>query len=121
MPPLNRIWLGIALFAVLYTSCGSYKGKSFVPHIPGYHEKNHERFILNKELLEISGIVHLGGERFASVNDEDGQLFFIDIKNDSRQKFRFKGKGDYEDLAKVDSTFFILESNGDIVEVLPPY
>jgi hypothetical protein len=121
MPPINRIWLGIAFFAVLHICCGSYKGKSFVPHLPGYDEKHHERFILDDELLEISGIVHLDGERFASVNDEEGELFFIDLKSNSRQKFRFKGKGDYEDLAKVDSTFFILESNGDIIEVLPPY
>ncbi|HUQ66489.1 MAG TPA: hypothetical protein VM101_10055 [Flavitalea sp.] len=120
MPALNRIWLGIAIFAFL-TSCGSYKGKSFVPHIKGYNENNNERFILNEELLEISGIVHLGGDSFASVNDEDGELFFIDIKKDTREKFRFKGKGDYEDLAKVDSTFFILESDGNIIEVLPPY
>ena len=121
MPLLNRLLLGMAIFAILFTSCGSYKGKSFVPGIPGYNEGKHELFILNDELLEISGIVYLGDLRFATINDEDGELFFVNLKNDSIVKYRFKGRGDYEDLVKIDSTFFVLESNGSIVEILPPY
>jgi hypothetical protein len=92
-----------------------------VPDLQGYRGTGHQMYILKKELLEISGIVNLGDLNFAAVNDEDGELFFINLNNDSIVKYRFKGKGDYEDLAKVDSTFFVLESNGDIIEVKPPF
>ena len=120
MPSLKGLWLGMAFFAVLYTSCGTSTGRSFVPYIAGYTQPK-EVFILNEDLLEISGLVHLGDLRFAAINDEDGELFFIDLENDSISKVRFKGKGDYEDLTLVDSTFYVLESTGNIIELVPPY
>lgn len=121
MPSIKRIWLGMSFFAILYTSCTGYTGKSFVPHISGYEERKHELFVLHEDLLEVSGIIHLDDLNFAAVNDEDGELFFVNIKNDLITKYRFKGKGDYEDLAKADSTFYILESTGDIIEIKPPF
>lgn len=120
MPSLNRLTFGMAFLAVLYAGCSASTGKSFVPLLHGYHSK-HEVFVLPKDLLEISGLVHLGDLRFAAVNDEDGELFFIDLANNDLRKYRFRGKGDYEDLAKVDSTFFVLNSNGDIIEIAAPY
>ena len=121
MPSIKRIWLGASFFCILYTSCTGYTGKSFVPQIAGYEERKHELFVLHKDLLEVSGIVHLDNLNFAAVNDEDGELFFVNIKNDSITKYRFKGKGDYEDLVKTDSTFYVLESTGDIIEISPPF
>ena len=120
MPSLNRLTLGMAFLAVMYGGCLATSGKSFVPVLNGYHTK-HELFILPKDLLEISGIVHLGDSRFAAINDEDGELFFVNIQNNDFQKYRFKGKGDYEDIAKVDSTFYVLESDGNIIEIPAPY
>jgi len=117
---MNRIVFGMAFLAVMYAGCLATSGKSFVPALNGYNTK-HQLFILPKDLLEISGIVHLDNLRFAAINDEDGELFFINIQNNDFQKYRFKGKGDYEDLAKVDSTFYVLESNGEIIEIPAPY
>ena len=120
MPSLNRFRLGMAIWAILFTSCSATTGKSFVPPMQGYQPKN-QLFILPKDLLEISGVVHLRDLQFAAINDEDGELFFVNLEDNDMQKFRFKGKGDYEDLAKVDSTFYVLESNGNIVEIAAPY
>lgn len=120
MPSSNRLVFGMAFLAVLHAGCLATSGKSFVPALHGYNPK-HELFILPKDLLEISGIVLLGDQRFAAINDEDGELFFIDLKDNAMQKYRFKGKGDYEDIAKVDSTFYVLESSGNIIEIPPPY
>lgn len=120
MPSLNRIVFGMAFLAVTYAGCLATSGKSFVPALSGYHPK-HQLFVLPKDLLEISGIVHLGDLRVAAINDEDGELFFINLQNNEMQKYRFKGKGDYEDVAKVDSTFYVLNSNGEIIEIPPPY
>ena len=120
MPSLNRLTFGMAFLAVIYAGCLATSGKSFVPALNGYQAK-HELFILPKDLLEISGLVHLSDSRFAAINDEDGELFFVNIQNNEFKKYRFKGKGDYEDLARVDSTFYVLESDGAIVEIPPPY
>jgi hypothetical protein len=120
MPSLNRLTLGMAILAVLFTSCSATTGKSFVPLVQGYLPK-HQLFILPKDLLEISGLVHMRNLEFAAINDEDGELFFINLEDNDMQKFRFKGKGDYEDLAMIDSTFYVLESNGNIVEIAAPY
>lgn len=119
---MRAIFAGTALLSFVFlSSCASKSGKSFVPGVPGYNDKLHEVYILKKDLLEISGIVNLGDLRFAAINDEDGELFFIDLTNDSIEKYRFKGKGDYEEIVKVDSTFYVLESTGNIVEVNAPY
>jgi hypothetical protein len=120
MPSLNRLAFGMAFLAVLCAGCSASSGKSFVPQVHGY-VPTHEVFVLPKALLEISGLVYLGDQRFAAVNDENGDLFFINLQNNDMQKYKFKGKGDYEDIAKVDSTFYVLESSGNIVEIPAPY
>lgn len=117
MPAIRAFCAGFTLLFAFFASCTSRSGKSFVPAMQGYNDKLHEVHILNKDLLEVSGIVHLGGLRFAAINDEDGELFFTNLENDSTVKYRFKGKGDYEDLAKAGDTYYILESSGDIIEL----
>src|SRR5688500_4092938 len=101
MPSLMRLLNATAILMVLCSSCTSYSGKSFVPTVTGYSETEHDVIILNDDLLEISGLAYLGGDRFAAIKDEDGELFFINVKKDSIVKYRFKGKGDYEELLKL--------------------
>lgn len=113
-------FLHVVMLPVLLAACTAYSGKSFVPSLPGYKERDREVFVLKKRLLEISGLVYLGDNRVAAINDEKGDLFIVDIKDNSDQKYAFKGKGDYEDIAKTDSMFYVLESNGDVYEVSNP-
>lgn len=121
MPATRIIGAIFALLFIVLTSCGHRTGKSFVPGIPGYDDAKHEVFILKKALLEISGLVTLGDMRFAAINDEKGELFFLDLATDSTVKHRFADKGDYEELVKVDSIYYVLDSKGDILEIPPPY
>ena len=121
MPAIKPLLSSLVIFSLFFSACTQSKGKSFVPSIPGYDDKKHEVLVLKKYLLEISGLVYLGESRFAAINDEEGELFFVNLLNDSAVKHRFKGKGDYEELVKVDSTFYVLESTGDITEVAPPF
>jgi len=123
MPHPDRRPNGYYLFliAALLMACGVRTGKSFVPAIEGYHDKQREVFVLPDELLEISGLTHLEGDRFAAVNDEKGDLLFIDLRTGSAEAHRFKGKGDYEEIVSTDTAFYILESNGNIVEVTAPF
>lgn len=110
----------LVLAASLY-GCGSGSGKSFVPSIEGYQDKQKQLFVLPDELLEISGIVYLENGRIAAINDERGELFFHHLGTDSLLSYKFKGKGDYEELVKVDSSLFILDSDGDLTEIKPPF
>ncbi|CAN5739737.1 hypothetical protein BH11BAC4_BH11BAC4_25490 [soil metagenome] len=74
---------------------------------------------LPEALDEISGIAYYPKDTsvFAIV-DEDGLLYKIPIKNPQAAKaWRFDKQRDYEDVVLVDSTFYILVSNGDIETV----
>jgi hypothetical protein len=107
----------LTLVTGLCMGCGSHPGKSFVPRLPGYPEANKKVFVLDDDLLEISGLACLDSDRIAAVNDERGQLYIVNLLNGSRTSTKFGGKGDYEELVKTDSAWFILESNGDVHEL----
>jgi hypothetical protein len=109
------------LFSTAVAACSTYSGKSFVPLINGYSEKNKVVYVLKKRLLEVSGIAYLGGDSMAAINDERGELFLLDLKTNESQRYKFKGKDDYEDLVKTDSFYYVLESDGDLHEIgFPP-
>ena len=109
--------LSVILAAVLGMSCGSHAGKSIVPQIPGYSDKSKQEFILDDDLLEVSGICYINEHKMAAVNDERGELFIIDLTNGAKTATTFAGKGDYEEVVKADTNFFVLQSRGDIYEV----
>lgn len=109
----------ISLF-VLCAACGAGLGKSFVPRINGYQEKSKEIFVLKKKLLEISGIAFMGNNKLAAINDEKGELFFLDLKTDSSTSYKFRDKGDYEEVVKTDTAYYVLNSNGDLYELRLP-
>lgn len=117
---MNRMaFVGLFLLGIVFLSCGSRTGRSFVPAIPGYHDKQRQVFVLPEELLEISGMVHLNDHSIAAINDEKGEIFYLNLDSNSFQSFKFKGKGDYEEVVKTDSSFYVLDSDGDIIEVRP--
>jgi hypothetical protein len=76
--------------------------------------------VLKKKLLEISGLVYLGNDSVAAINDEKGELFFLDLNTNGSVKYKFGENGDYEELAKVGDTYYVLNSNGNIFEVSAP-
>jgi uncharacterized protein YjiK len=99
---------------VCLVSCSGRKGKPFLPELPGYDNKNRQVFILHKQLLEISGITFINNRTLSAVNDEDGKIFRIDFGDGKPFALDFGRKNDYEDIAFVDSTYYVLESNGNI-------
>ena len=102
----------------LYTLAGcSGGGKSFLPGIPGYDAAQKKQHVLDKELLEISGMFYLPDGRIATINDEDGKIFFFNTTTGDLTIQRFGKKRDYEDIVKAGPYFYILESNGNIHRV----
>lgn len=73
---------------------------------------------LPNALDEISGMVWLGNNRIACVQDEDGIIFTFDL-NSSKiiNRQNFGGPGDYEALAFLNEEFWVAESNGKLFRI----
>ena len=75
--------------------------------------------ILPPVLKEISGITELDASSVACIQDENGIVFIYDInKNQIIRQFIFGGQGDYEDIARVDKTLYILRSDEVLNELI---
>lgn len=80
---------------------------------PGYDFSKPVKFWMPEKLDEISGLT-IQDEEVYAVQDELGRLYHFQLDSDKITSTRFGNKADYEDLAILDSTVFILESNGTI-------
>lgn len=107
------------LYVLLFCSFSacSRQGKSFVPPIPGYNIAQKQVIVLDKELLEISGMYYLTDTRIAAINDEEGKIFLINSTTGDFTVTKFGRKRDYEDIAMVGNFYYVLESNGNIHRV----
>lgn len=77
-----------------------------------------ERWELPGELVEISGIAFSGRDEVAAVQDEEGRLYFYNL--DSRKVTRqvpFAGPGDYEGIAVVGKTAWVIRADGVLYEI----
>ncbi len=80
--------------------------------------KPDERYILPKYLQEISGLVYYKDDRLLCVQDEKANIY--DVNLDNRKiinKYHFGEDGDYEDIAIVGQTAYVIRSDGNIFEV----
>lgn len=69
-------------------------------------------------LKEISGLAYLGENRFACVQDESGVIFIYNTATGKIEKqIPFGAAGDYEGLALVGNTAYVVRSDGRIFEV----
>ena len=76
-----------------------------VYHLPSY-------------LKEISGISYYKKNKIACIQDERAIIYIYDIpKKKITSKFDFGKNNDYEDIALVDDTFYILRSDGNIFKL----
>ena len=77
-----------------------------------------KKWELPKPLLEISGLSYMDGNRFACVQDELGIIFIYNTTTSSiEKKISFGGMGDYEGLAVVGETVWVLRADGKLFEV----
>jgi len=75
-------------------------------------------FILPDTLREISGLTCIDGNSFACIQDENGILFMYNAeKNELQKQYTFHFDGDYEGIARVDKTIYILRSDGTLFEI----
>jgi len=73
-----------------------------------------------KELKEISANVFVDDVHMACVQDNDGIIYIYNLQSETvDETIEFAGKGDYEGLALVHSTYYVLRSDGLLYEVQP--
>lgn len=113
-----RTFIILTTLALLTISCQNQnyatKGK-----IEGYNLSSPDTcIVLPKILHEISGQATIDTSTIACIQDEKGILFLYDMTNCRISgEYQFSGGGDYEDIARVDSTIYILRSDGKIFEI----
>lgn len=88
-----------------------------VHDLPGYDLEDPEKFNMSSSLLEISGITtgRQNPDTFYAIQDEEGKLFRFAWQEKGRKaSAKFWKSGDYEDLAIIGGTVFVLKSNGSL-------
>jgi uncharacterized protein YjiK len=77
-----------------------------------------KRWDMPQVLTEISGLSYIDADRFACVQDEMGTIFIYNTKTSAIEKeIVFSGAGDYEGLAMVNETVWVVRSDGHLYEV----
>lgn len=84
-------------------------------NFPFEMEKPTEIISLPGRLTEISGLSYWKDNQFLTVQDEDGKVFIYDTElKEVVEEFDFGKDRDYEGIANIDSTIYVLERDGDI-------
>ena len=106
-------------FVILIISSASCNNQVSYQSPSGYDLEHPVKIFLKSDLSEISGIIYYQKDTSVfAISDATGSLYKIyPDKNVFTQKWKFGSNHDYEDLQRVDSTFYILSSSGDIVSV----
>ena len=52
-----------------------------------------------------------------AVNDEDGKVFLVPLKKGKATSFKFSKDDDYEDIAILQQSIFVLQSNGKLFSI----
>lgn len=112
----NIVSFGVIL-SFLFIRCSSNTQPVIIKSPPGYNMKSAIQVKLPLELDEISGVVYypVDSSIFA-INDEKGWLYKIK-KGRKIQRWKFSQGADFEDVVLLDSIFYVLQSNGNIMRL----
>jgi uncharacterized protein YjiK len=108
--------LAMAGVAVL-AGCGKGGEKYLNP--AGYNFQSPHQYKLPLELDEISGVAYYAKDSsIFAINDEKGWLYKIKPGNQlGISRWKFSSGADFEDLVLLDSSFYVLQSNGNIIKI----
>jgi hypothetical protein len=116
---LPRFPLLLSVLVLLAINC-SFSGPPL--KLKGYAlDRPDKILVLPDTLREISGLTILDSATFACIQDENGILFIVDfINNRIRSQHTFAPDGDYEGIAKVKESIYVLRSDGMLFEITEP-
>jgi uncharacterized protein YjiK len=106
-----------AILALILSACKTGPGN--FDKISGYNFNSPDASVILPDVLhEISGLTYIDSTIFACIQDEKGILFFYDMaKNKISSQLKFFSKGDYEGIARVKDTIYVLRSDGTLYEI----
>jgi uncharacterized protein YjiK len=98
-------------------SCNNGNAEAAKQLVAGYDLNKPFLIKLPPVLDEISGVSYYEKDKSVfGIVDENGVLFKISLNEEPTvEQWKFDTKGDYEDIVRVDSTFYTLLSKGKIV------
>lgn len=114
---LKYLFFSFIALPILLISYSAIKPKSI--KTPHYNLSSPDAsFILPDILFEVSGITRMDETSFACVQDENGYIFIYDVvKKTIKGQYQFNIDGDYEGIARVGNTMYVLRSDGALFEI----
>ena len=114
-----KLTIFIALFSVFFLSCKTKAQKEKFDNTETFDFASPKIINLPQALDEISGIAYYPKDTSVfAIIDEDGLLFKVSLNRpDEVKEWRFDKQRDFEDIVFLDSTFYVMVSNGDIDKI----
>ncbi|MBN1157798.1 MAG: SdiA-regulated domain-containing protein [Bacteroidales bacterium] len=92
--------------------------KPFNGTFPYDLNKPDEKYTLPQSLQEISGIVYYQNNKILCIQDEQAKIYTYDLgEKDIVTEYDFGKNDDFEDIALVDQTVYVIRSDGRIYEI----
>ncbi len=115
-----RLYVACLLLSIWITGCDlrrkEYKNTEFSSPqqpLPYDFDQPTKKYFLNEDLEEVSGLSWFGEDQIACVQDEQGRVFIYNLEDKKTTRWIKFGKGgDYEGIEVVDSTIYVLRSDG---------
>ena len=115
---MKKSIFGLVVLLVVVVIIVSFKGKSLEGKASGTSYEILKKWELPDVLDEVSGIAWAGEDRVACVQDEDGTIFIYNLKTSKvENEISFGSGGDYEGVAIVENSAYVLRSDGIIFEI----
>ncbi len=116
----NKIafWIVFGVLAFVGILWYAFENPALNPRLEEQTYKIIRKWDMPVELNEISGISWISEDKIACVQDEEGNIYIYNLSSSMvENQINFSKDGDYEGLVIVDSTAYVLESNGEIFEI----
>ena len=117
---MKQYFLSFLIATNIFPSCGQIENKSIgsISGI-GYNLTTPDKvYILPHVLTEISGVTEVDTTSVACIQDEHETVFIYDINKNQIVRQVFTGySGDFEGIARVNKTIYILRSDGILTEI----
>ena len=111
----NIIFRAMPLFVA--AGCNNSTAKEMLTSPKEYNLRMAYETKLPLELDEISGVAYyMADSSVFAISDEKGWLYKLK-KGQPIRRWKFSGGADFEDVVLLDSVFYVLQSNGNILRL----
>lgn len=117
---MKHYFLSLLLFTNIFPSCGQIENKSTGSiNSIGYNLTTPDKvYILPQILTEISGVTEVDATSVACIQDELETVYIYNTDKSQIVRQIFTGRsGDYEGIARVNKTIYVLRSDGMLTEI----